>query len=120
MSVSRWVRYLDRLDSYDKPIAAARQRLNKAGFRGVVSQGFTNLEDGLVQSLVEVHKSVVGPNPAPEIFPRNHLTRLLEQQAEYLKGLSLKFDLAALAVNFPGSEIRLKNTKTNTPWQVIL
>jgi hypothetical protein len=51
--------------------------------------------------MVEVHKSVSGPQSLPDIFPRNQFAWMLQQHGENLEGLVRKAHVCAVAPKLP-------------------
>ena len=84
-----------------KPVSAAGDGLNKTGILCAVAQGVPEPADGGVQTVVEVNKSVCGPQPALQFFPRHYFSRPFEQQSENLEGLFLQLHPGAVARSSP-------------------
>src|ERR1700751_6154096 len=81
------------LNLSDEAITALRQSLDKPGLLGVVSEGFPELLDRVVEAAVKIHKRVGGPDASQQLFPGHHLTRMLQQDSQNLKWLFLEPDL---------------------------
>ena len=80
-----------------KPISPAGDGLDKTGILSAVAQGVPEPADGRIETVVEVDKGVCGPQPALQLFPRNHFSRSFEQQGKNLEGLFLQFYPGAVA-----------------------
>jgi hypothetical protein len=80
----------------NKPITAPRYRLDVFwSFRGIV-QGFAKAGDCAVEAVIEIHKRIRGPELQAQLLTRDGFPWMLHQHGQYLKGLFLQFDLAAL------------------------
>jgi len=63
--------------------------------------------------VIEIDKSVGGPDFLLQLFPRDHLARIFQQNLKNLQGLLLKLDLDALLAQFPGAQVHFENTEAN-------
>ena len=61
----------------DEAIAPPRKGFDETRLVGVVAQSVPQLFDGGVQAVVEVHKSIRGPESFLELFPGDNLAGLL-------------------------------------------
>jgi hypothetical protein len=67
------------------------------GTLGRVFQRVTELLDGRVEAVVEVHEGVTRPELLPQLLTRDQLTRPLQQQSQDPERLLLERDLAPVA-----------------------
>jgi hypothetical protein len=63
--------------------------------------------------VVEVDKSVVRPQPLPQLFPGNHYPGTFEQRFQQLKGLHLQPYARPIASEFAGREVDVKLSDAN-------
>ena len=101
------------IDQRDETIAAARQSLDESGIVGIVSQGESNLGYGCIERVVEVDKRVFGPDFLAQLFPRDQLALVFQQDGADLKRLALQGHLCAILAQFPGLQVRFKNPETD-------
>jgi hypothetical protein len=71
------------------------------------------LSTALVQAALEVQVDVRRPQPLPDLFARDELTRLLQQRAEDLERLLLDRDPPALPSKLAGREIDLEDAEAH-------
>ncbi len=83
-------------DRRDEAISASRQRLDKSGVIGGISQRFAQLVDRRVQTVVEIDEGIGGPVLITQFFASDHFARPLQEDGEDVKGLLLKLDPHAL------------------------
>jgi len=65
--------------------------------------------------MFKVDESVSWPKPAAQLFPRDDLTRPLEQHRKDLERLFLESDPRATLAQFSGAEVSFKNPEANEP-----
>src|SRR5580693_1043034 len=65
--------------------------------------------------MVEINKSVRGPDFLLQFFAGDDLPRTLQEHLENLEWLLLEFDLDALFAQFAGPEVQLKCREANCP-----
>jgi hypothetical protein len=65
-------------DPSDEAVAAARDRLNKSRFLGVIPQGFPQALYRSVNAVLELDHGAVRPEPLPDLLARDELARLLQ------------------------------------------
>jgi hypothetical protein len=63
--------------------------------------------------VIEVDKSVGGPDSLLQLFPRDHRAWIFQQNLKNLQGLLLKLDLDALLAQFPGANIHFVDAEAN-------
>src|SRR5580692_201910 len=73
----------------DKPVSATRQRFNVAGPLGGVAKHLAKTCNRVVQAMVEIDKSVGGPNLRSKLLTSNHIAGTLEQRGQDLQRLTL-------------------------------
>src|SRR5256885_16815446 len=76
----------------DEPVPAPWQRLDKPRILRRVSKCFANTIDRAVEIVVDVDEGV-GPKALLQFFPSDDCTRLLQQDCEYLEGLTAELEL---------------------------
>src|SRR5215475_10889782 len=67
--------------------------------------------NGLVQTVVEINKSILRPEFLPQLFTCHDLARVLKQDGENLKRLFLEPNLSALLAQLSRTKIQLKRTE---------
>src|SRR6266700_4426345 len=65
--------------------------------------------------MVEINKSVGGPDFLLHFLPGDDLLRTLQENLENLEWLFLEFDLGALFAQFASPEVQLKCREANCP-----
>src|ERR1017187_1771583 len=75
------------LDRSNEPVSTASQLFDIARIGGGISQRLAHLIDRGVEAVVEVDKSVGGPELLLQLFARDHFTRPLQQQGQHLERL---------------------------------
>src|SRR4029077_21254529 len=83
---------IKNFDLYQKPVAATSNGLHKAGTLGRVTEGLSDFVDRFVEPVVEIHKSVSGPEFFLKFPAGYHLAGVLKQHRQDLEGLFLKPD----------------------------
>src|SRR5712692_4638921 len=101
------------LHGADEPVAALRKGLDETPLLVVVTQRLAQLLDCGVEAVIEVHKSVRGPEPFLKFFPPDDLTRTLQEQGKESKRQDLQLDFAARFAEFACAKIHLKNVKAD-------
>jgi len=99
---------MDFPDRGEKPIASAGHRLDESWSGSRISERFSNLVDGRIESAVKLDKCVSGPQPLLQFFARDHLAGILEQQGQDAERLFLQRDLQAVLPEFPGFDVHLE------------
>lgn len=100
-------------DRRDKPIPVARQGFDEAGIVRGVAQGFPEPHDGGIQTMVEVDKCVLGPEPFSQLLSCNDFASLFQQDGENATGLLLEPDLTALLAEFTGPQIHFVDAEAD-------
>jgi hypothetical protein len=77
-------------DIGEEAIAAPSNGFHKAGTLGGVSEGLTDFTDRFVEPVVEIHKSVRGPEFFLKFLAGYDLAGVLKQHCQNLEGLFLK------------------------------
>src|SRR6266436_9381246 len=107
-----------RIRNFDlrkEAVAATRNGFHKAGSLGGVAEGLTDFADRFVEPVVEIHKSVRGPEFLLQLLASYELAGLLNQHGQKLEGLFLKADSQTVLAQFAGAKIQLENPKTEPP-----
>ena len=101
-----------RADRHQKAVTPPGNGLDKSRILGAVAQGVAEPADGGVETVIEIDKGVGGPQTAPQLVPRNHLSRPFQQQGqESGKGCSCSLTLAAVAPQFCPPADRLRRPR---------
>lgn len=83
-------------DLRQEAIAAPSHCFYKTWVLSGLPERLANLIDGFVEPLIEIDKSVSGPQPFLQVFARYDLAPVFKQHRQDLKGLFLKPDLEAM------------------------
>jgi len=97
----------------DEPVAAARQRLNKARVIRRVVEGLAEPFHRSVETKLKVNKCIGGPKFSVKLFARNQFARSFQQTHQNLKRLPLQPDLSALLLQLARTQVQLKNTESD-------
>src|ERR1700674_1333813 len=74
----------------EEAVAAPSNGFDKAGTLGGVAEGLTDFADRFVEPVVEIHKSVSGPEFSLKIFASYDLAGVLKEHRQDLAGLFLQ------------------------------
>ena len=99
-------------DGCEKPVSAARQRLDKGRIVGGVAERFSKPGDDRVQAVVEVDECFAAPDVAPQFLARDDVPRMLDERQERLKRLLLEALFDAAALELAGAGIQLERAET--------
>ncbi len=80
--------------------------------RGIAQRG-ADLRDAVVQPGIEIDKRAATPNRLTQLIACDYFAGMLEQHAEYLRGLCLQAHRRPVAPQFPGGRIEFENAKPN-------
>ncbi len=96
----------------DKAVAAAWESLDVARVVGGIVEGFAKLIHGGVQAVIEVHKSIGGPDTGAQLLAGDHPAGALQERGKNLEGLAAQFELdpalpqlASEQIGFEGAEL---------------
>jgi hypothetical protein len=103
--------FLGNLDIREEPVAAPSNGFHKAGTLGGVPEGLTDFTDRFVEPVVEIHKSVGGPEFFLKFLAGYDLAGVPNEHREDLEGLFLKANSEAMLAQFAGAKIQLENPK---------
>jgi hypothetical protein len=103
-----------RRDSYlrNEPIALFGERLNIQGLRSSVAQGYPDLPDTVVQSLVKLDESRIAPDASAQMFARNDFAGFLKQRSQNAQRLGLNLDTTLPTEKSFGQGIEFKVAET--------
>jgi hypothetical protein len=73
------------------------------------------LLDGGLNAVLVLDDGAVRPQHLNDLIVRDHVAGALQQEPENLKGLLLQLDLGAVAAQFTGLEVQLKDPETYQP-----
>ena len=101
------------LDGTDEAVTALGKGLDPTrAIRGIM-QSIAQAIDGGIQAMLEIDKSVRGPEQRAKLFASDEVARVVQEHLKDLKGLCGNADALPVAEQFPGREIGLKRAKTN-------
>ena len=108
-------------DGSHETVTVLRERLDITGVLSRIIQSFAKPPNGLVETDIEVAKSLAGPQPVPQFLPRDHLAWPFQQDCQEIGGLLLQFDVGPAFSQFPGLRIQLEGVKPKYPrrWQEV-
>ena len=101
--------YLDWTDEF---VSLLRQRSHVSRRGGIVAERGSDLTDAEIQSAIEVHEGVVGPDGAAQLLARHRPARALEQRGEHVRGLRLQMDRPPLARQLEARRVEEKHAET--------
>jgi hypothetical protein len=101
-------------------VAATSNGFHKARTLGGVAEGLTDFADRFVETVVEIHEGVRGPEFLLKLFPSHDLTGVLKHHRQELEGLFLKPYSQSVLAQFARAKIQLENPKTEPPANVIV
>src|SRR2546423_752956 len=84
-----WLRRRTVFYRSQEAVSAPGQSLNEARVIGVVAQRFAQLVDRPVETALEIHEGVGGPEFLLDLFPGHHLAGPVQQNGQNLKRLLL-------------------------------
>ena len=99
------------LDRTDKSVPASRKGLNETRFVSFITECPPQLLDGGIQTMLKVHKRILGPQPLAKRFTGHQLAGMLQQNRENPKGLFLKFDFTATLEKLARAQVQSINVK---------
>ena len=99
------------LDGPDKPVAPTRDRLDKEGFLGRVTQSFAKLANCAVEAIVGVDEGIGRPEALLQFLAGDNLAFPFQEQQQYLEWLILHADAMSLPAKFARTGIDLKSAK---------
>ena len=68
--------------------------------------------NGVVQTLLEIDKSVCRPDLLLQLLPGDNLAGVVQQHLQDLHWLFLKFDLESVLAEFTGAKVGLKRPES--------
>src|SRR6266851_450010 len=83
---------IGNFDPREEAVAAASNGFHKAGTLGGVAESLTDFVDRFVEPVVEIHKSVCGPESFLKFLASYDLAVVLKQHRQDLEGLFLQPD----------------------------
>src|SRR5215472_3049937 len=81
----------DPFNLRNKPVATTRKSFDITRLTRRIAQGLAKLIHRGIQTVVEVYEGIRWPQSTSQFLPSHQLSRLLEQNAQDLEGLSHKF-----------------------------
>jgi len=103
----------------EEAVAATSNSFYKAGTLGGVAEGLTDFVDRFVEPVVEIDKSVCGPEFFLKFLSSYNLAGVLKKHRQDLEGLFLKPNAQAPLAQFASAKIQFENPKTDRPAHLI-
>ncbi len=72
------------IDPFDKSVSTSGEGLDVARCPRRIAQRFANAGNGVVKAVVEIDKSVRGPDFRPKFFAGHQIASSLQQHSQYL------------------------------------
>lgn len=107
-------------DLREEAVAATSNGFHKAGTLGGVVEGLTDFVDRFVEPVVEINKSVCGPELFLKFLASYDLAGVLKQHRQDLEGLFLKANSKAALVQLASAKIQFENPKTEPPAELMV
>jgi hypothetical protein len=105
-------RGIENLDLGEETVAAASNGFDEAGtFRGV-AESLADFVDGFVEPVIEIHKSVYGPEFFLKFLASYNLAGVVQQQSQNLERLFLKPDSQTVLAQLAGAQVEFEYPKT--------
>src|SRR5216683_570474 len=99
---------LQLFDRSNEPVTAAGQGLDKARAVRGVAQHFPEPHHGVVQSVIEIDKSVAWPKALTQFVAGNDFARLFEKDGQNLKRLFGKLEAQTMLAQFEGFKVKIE------------
>jgi hypothetical protein len=80
----------------NEAISETGNGFNEARLLCCIAKGFAELAYGVVNAVIKFHEGVARPKTLPDLFSSYEFVRLLEEEFQELKRLSLKADMPTL------------------------
>ena len=106
-----------RFHGNQKTVAAARQRLDKAGRVGSIAQRLANLADTEVQTLFEIDEGVA-PDALTDVGARQNFPAAANQQFQNPQWLRRQLDAVALPSQLAGRRCPARIRRISESWQI--
>src|SRR5208283_4121068 len=94
-----------------KPVPPAGKCLNESRGLGRVAQHFPQSSNGIVKTVVEVHKRIDRPDLGAKVLASHEVTGALQQDLEHLQGLALQAEFHAVFAKLAGADIEFKGAE---------
>jgi tRNA pseudouridine-54 N-methylase len=101
----------------NEPVATPRHCFDILRTLGRIIERLTESGNGAIQSVIEVHERVGGPELLLQLLARHHIARALQQRGQDLKGLLLQPNPLAIFAQISGAKIDLEQCKANGLWE---
>jgi hypothetical protein len=96
----------------NKPVSEARQRFNAARPLGGVTEHLAKPRNRIVQAMVEIDKSVGGPNLRSQLLASDHIAGALEKNGQNLQRLTLQPQSDPVFAQLPCANVQLEIVET--------
>jgi hypothetical protein len=106
---------IGNFDLCEEAIAAPSYGFHKTRTLGGVGEGRADFVDCFVEPVVEIHKSVHGPEFSLKFFASYDFAGVLKQHYQDLEWLCLKPNSQAVLAQFASARIQFENPKTEPP-----
>ena len=112
--------FLGNFDIREEAVSPPSNGFNKAGTLRRVAESLTDFADRFVETVVEIHEGVRGPEFLLKLFPSHDLTGVLKHHRQELEGLFLKPYSQSVLAQFARAKIQFENPKTEPLANVIV
>jgi hypothetical protein len=109
---------IDNFNLGEEAVAATSNGFHKAGTLDGVAERLADFADRFVETVVEIHESIRGPELFLEFLTSYDITGALKQQGQDLEGLFLKANSQTVLTQFAGPKIELENPETEARAEV--
>jgi len=93
-------------DGRDEPISLARDGLDKARLLGIIAEHLPDPADCGIDTVVGIQEDAFTPDPFDDLFPRDQLSPVFNQEKQEFHGHRLEFDGNSGRAQFVGPHIQ--------------
>jgi len=102
-------------DLCKEAVTASRNGFHEAGAFGGIPERVTDFVYRFIQTVIEIHESVRGPELLLKFLASYDLAGTFQQHGQELEGLLLQPDAQAMFAQFSSAKIHLENSKPDSP-----
>src|ERR1035437_10589914 len=99
-------------DGSHETVTVLRERFDITGVLSRIIQSFAKPPNGLVETDIEVAKSLAGPQPVPQFLPRDHLAWPFQQDCQEIGGLVFQVYAGPAFFPVPGLRVQTEGGQT--------
>jgi hypothetical protein len=107
--------WIGNFDLSKEAVATASNSFHKTRTLGGIAERVADFVDCFVQSVVEVHEGVCGPELFLKFLACDYLAGVLEQHNQDAEGLFLEPDSEPVLAQFASAKIQFENSEKETP-----